>query len=69
MNHVAELGLVGRGHHHEIGQGAEVSQVEGTGMRGAVSSDQPGAVHGEAHWQILDGDIVDDLVVSALQEG
>ena len=38
-------------------------------MGAAVGADQPGAVHGEAHRQILDRDVVDDLVVGALQEG
>ncbi len=30
---------------------------------------RPGAVDGEAHRQLLDGDVVHDLVVAALQEG
>ena len=38
-------------------------------MGRAVGADQAGAVHGEAHRQLLDGDVVDDLVVAALQEG
>ena len=37
-------------------------------MGRAVGADQPGAVHREAHRQVLDRDIVDDLVVSALEE-
>ena len=28
VDHVDQLGLVGGGHHHEIGQGAEISEVE-----------------------------------------
>ena len=69
VDHVDQLGLVGRRHHHEIGQGAEIGEVEAAGMGRAVGADQPGAVHREAHRQILDRDVVDDLVVGALQEG
>ncbi len=38
-------------------------------MGRAVGADQAGAVHGEAHRQLLDGDVVHHLVVGALQEG
>ena len=38
-------------------------------MRRTVGADQAGAVHGEAHGQVLQVDVVDDLVVAALQEG
>ena len=38
-------------------------------MGGAVGADQAGAVDGEAHRQLLDGDVVHHLVVAALQEG
>ena len=38
-------------------------------MSGAVGADQTGAVDGEAHRQLLDGDVVHHLVVGALQEG
>ena len=64
-----ELDLVGGRHHHEIGQGAQISEVEAAGMGGAVRADQPGPVEAEADRQILDRDVVDDLVVGALKEG
>ena len=38
-------------------------------MGRAVGADKPGAVHGKAHRQALDRDVVHDLVVGALQEG
>ena len=38
-------------------------------MGGAVGADQARAVDGEAHRQLLDGDVVHHLVVGALQEG
>jgi hypothetical protein len=53
----------------KLGRVAEIGDVEAAGMGGAVGADQPGAVHREAHRQILDRDVVHDLVVGALQEG
>ena len=38
-------------------------------MRRAVGADQAGAVHGKAHRQPLDRDVVHHLVVATLQEG
>ena len=64
-----QLGLVGGGHHHEIGQGREIGDVEAAGVGRAVGADQTGPVDGEAHRQILDRHVVDDLIVGALQEG
>ena len=67
-HHVHQLGLVGGRHQHEARQAAEVGEIEGAGMRGAVGADEAGAVEGKAHRQALDGDVVHDLVVGALQE-
>ena len=64
-----QLGLVGGGHHHEAGQVREIGDVEGAGVGRAVRADEPGAVDGEAHRQALERDVVDDLVVAALEEG
>ena len=64
-----QLGLVGRRHHDEARQAAEIGDVERARMRRTVGADEPGAVHREAHRQALDRDIVHDLVVGALQEG
>ena len=69
VDHVAQLDLVGRRHDGEIGQGAQISEVERAAVGRPVGADQPGAVHREAHRQILDRDVVDHLVVGALQEG
>ncbi len=38
-------------------------------MGRAVGADEPGAVEGEAHGQVLDRHVMHDLVVAALQEG
>ena len=37
-------------------------------MRGAVATHEPAAIEGEKHRQVLDGDVVDQLVVATLQE-
>ena len=68
-HHVDEFRLIGRRHHHEAGQTAEIGNVERTRMRRAVGADETGAIHREAHRQALDRDVMDDLVVGALQEG
>ena len=52
-----------------FGSAAEVGDVEGAGMGGAVRAHQPRAVQHEAHRQVLQRDVVDHLVVGALQEG
>ena len=64
-----ELGFVGRRHHRHVGQAGEIGDVEGAGVGRAVGADQPGAVDGEAHRQVLHRDVVHDLVVGALEEG
>ncbi len=69
VGHVDQLGLVRRGHDHEIGQGREIGDVEAAGMGRPVGADQPGAVDGEAHRQVLDRHVVHHLVEGALQEG
>src|SRR5690606_27884091 len=45
------------------------ADVECTTMRCAVGSHEPGAIDREPDRQVLDRDIMDDLVESALQEG
>ena len=69
VDHVDELDLVGRRHHDEVRQRAEIGEVEAARVRRSVRADQAGAVHAEADRQVLDRDVVDDLVVGALQEG
>ena len=53
----------------KLGKRREIGDVEAAGMGRAVGADQPGAVDREAHRQVLDRDVVDDLIVGALQEG
>ena len=51
------------------GRQRQERHVERAGMGRAVGADKPGAVDGEADRQLLDGDVVHDLVVGALQKG
>ena len=62
--------LVGvlRGHQRHVRDAAQVGEVEDAVVRPAVVADQAGPVQKEAHGQVLQGDIVDDLVVRALQK-
>ena len=52
-----------------VGDDAQVREVEGAVMRGAVVADQAGAVDGEDHRQALQADVLDEHVEGALQEG
>ena len=48
-----EFGLVGGRHDRHVRHAAEITDVEGAGMGGAIGADQAGAVDGEAHGQGL----------------
>ena len=58
----------GRGYHHAR-DAAQVGQVKQAVVRHAVLADDASAVDAEGHRQSLDGHIVDDGVIAALQEG
>ena len=68
-NHVDQFGLVGRRHQHKTRQAAEIGDVESAVMGRAIGTDQTGAIDREAHRQLLDRDIMDHLVIAALEEG
>ncbi len=67
--HLAGLVLVGRRHDQHVRQAAQVRQVEAAGVGRAVLANQTGAVDGKQHVQILHRNVVDQLIVAALQEG
>ncbi len=69
VEHVPQLGLVGGGHHHQVGDAAQVGEVERALVRLAVGAHQPAAVEREGDRQLLQRHVVDDLVVGPLQEG
>ena len=54
--------------HRHVGNATREGNVEIARVRCAVRSDQPGPIQGEDDRQVLDGDVVDQLVVGALQE-
>jgi hypothetical protein len=66
--HLAALVLVGRRHHGHVRDAAQVRQVERAVMRRAVGPDQAAAIEREHDRQVLQGNVVDQLVVGALQE-
>ena len=68
-DHVHEHRLVAGRHHDDVRQAAEVGDVEGAVVGRTVVADEPGAVHREDDVQLLQADVVDDLVVGALEEG
>src|SRR5678815_5316311 len=55
-------------HDDEVRHRAQVGVVERAVVGRAVAADQPAAIEREQHRQVLDGDVVDQLVVAALQE-
>ena len=69
LQHMPELVLILRSHDRHVGQAAQIGQVEDAVMRSPVVSGKPGAVDGEGHRQALQADIMNDLVVGALQKG
>src|SRR5713226_750360 len=69
LHHMLKLVLVLRRHNDHVGHRAHVSEIEYTVMRRSIGTHQTSSVEGEDHMQILDADIVQDLIVAALQEG
>ena len=60
--------VAGRGNHH-VRHAAQEAQIVCARVGGAVRADNACAVDGEQNGQVLQGDIVQELVVCALQEG
>jgi len=67
--HPAAFRFVGRRHHHHVRDAGGEGKVECAVMGWAVGTNQAAAVNGEDYWQVLQRDVVDQLVVGALQEG
>ena len=63
-----QLHLVCSPHDDESGKRGEVSNVEGPHVGRPVGANHAGPVDREPDGQLLDRDIMDDLVVGALQE-
>src|SRR5688572_8139081 len=66
--HVLKLVLVFGRHQHHVRDGAQVRNIEHTLVGASVVAYHASTVHRKDHRQVLYADIVDDLVVRALQE-
>ena len=67
--HVHQFGLIGRGSDHQPRDGQQAGNIESTVVGLAVCADEACPVEHEAHRQVLDRHVVDELVVGALHEG
>ncbi len=67
--HVGELGFVLRLHVDDAWDGTEVADVKEAVVRGSVVAGEAGAVHAEGDIEILQRNVVNDHVISALHEG
>ena len=66
---LAAFALIGRAGHAHVGNAAHKRDVVCTRMGGAVGPHQAGPVQCKHHGQVLQGHVVDHLVVAALQKG
>ena len=69
IQHLAAFVFITRCHDHHIRDTAHKAQVECALVGLAIRTDQATAVNRKHHRQIHDGNIVDQLVITALQEG
>jgi hypothetical protein len=65
---VAQLVLVLRRHHNEVGDGAQVTDVKHPLMGLPVVADHTATIDGEHDRKMLDTDVVNHLIVGALEE-
>ena len=68
-NHISQLNLVTGRHDGQVGDASQVGQIVASMVGGSVVADQTGTVQDHAHGKVLDGHVVDHLVVTALHEG
>jgi len=69
VEHVAQFQVVHGGCQLQIGDASEVGNVKNPMVGCPVPSHQAGAVQTKHHREVLEGHVVDDLVVPALEEG
>ncbi len=67
--HVDQHRLIAGRHQDDVGEQAQVGDVEGAVVGRAVVADKSRPVQREGDVELLQADVVDDLVVGALQEG
>src|SRR6185436_4778261 len=68
-HHIHEFVLVLGRHDDEVRHATQETDVEQPMMSRAIVGGETGAVHAKDYWQILEGNIVNDAIVSALQKG
>ncbi|KGX49628.1 hypothetical protein Y025_5571 [Burkholderia pseudomallei TSV32] len=68
MQHLAALVLVRRGHHRHVRNAAQEREIVRARVRRAVRADEARAVDREHDGQVLQRDVVNQLIISALQE-
>ena len=68
-HHIGQLVLVAGRHRDDAGHAAQIRDVEQPVMCRPVVGRESGTVHAERNRKVLQRDVVDDHVVSALQEG
>ena len=69
VHHVLQLVLVLGVHVHEVGDAAQIADVEEAVVGGAVVAAQAAAIHAEDDGQVLERDVVHDGIERSLQEG
>src|SRR5437016_5775482 len=68
VKHLPAFVGVGGSHHREIGHRAQIGEVEGAVVGRPIAADDAAGGDRKQHRQVLDRDVVDQLVVAALQE-
>ena len=66
LHHVGQLVLVLGSHQHDLGNAAQVGDVEQPMMSGTVVAGKPGAIHAEENRQLLQTNVMHDGVEGSL---
>ena len=68
VQHLAAFVFITRGHDYHVRQDAQEGEIKRPLVCRAVIADNPGAVNSKQHRQFLNGNVVDHLIVGALEE-
>ncbi len=69
VHHVRQLILVFGNHVDDVGNAAQIADVEQPVVRGTIISGEPASIHAEDNRQVLQANVMHDRVKGALQEG
>mmetsp|Transcript_1232 Transcript_1232/g.3507 ORF Transcript_1232/g.3507 Transcript_1232/m.3507 type:complete len:279 (-) Transcript_1232:1230-2066(-) len=67
-HHISQFNLITGRHNGQVGNASQVGQIVASMMSRSVVAHNTGAVQHESHGQVLDGHVVDHLIVAALHE-